>query len=311
MTSRRAIRCSACGAVALAPLFLILVTAQCAFSGLDAFGIPKDHPSQGLDASESGGDAATSVRDARGDTSPDAPRDARADASDASVVATMDASEASSEDAAVTVTVLPDTCPTGTIYSEPFTTNPLLPVPVDDAGDTAAPWIALSPNVSYVPPSGEVGGVLSLAYDTNQLNIQAWIGTRPQWTNYTVSVQVRIDDMANSNGNGGLTFRMVSTPPMPANNGGEMYYAGFSTNNVQLSSFNNGTWLPFGSAITASFSSGTFHTLVVTVSGTSIKFSVDGTQYFQTNDSTWALGSIGFRTYIAGMSYQNLTVTCD
>jgi hypothetical protein len=139
-------------------------------------------------------------------------------------------------------------------------------------------------------------------------NTQAWIGARPAWTNYTISIPVRIDS---TGGNGGINFRMEDPGPAnPPNDSGKMYYAGITTTGVQLGMENNG-WTQLSSA-TATFTSGTFYTLAVTANGSSLSVAVNGTTYINASmDSNFATGGFGLRTYQSGMSYGAVSVTCN
>jgi hypothetical protein len=233
------------------------------------------------DDSSSGGDSAPGIDSAPGadsGTGVDAGADAGSDA------------DSGSADAAPAVVFGPS-CPAGTVYAEPFTSDPI-------ADGTFLP---LTGSSTYDP----VQHTVSLA--AGSANTQLWLGPRPTWASYTVSASVRID-AASANGNGGFTFRMESSPSSPANNAGQMYYAGIATNQVILG-LENGNWTEF-SGPSATFTMGTFHTLDVTANGTSLSVSVDGTSYITYTDSTYTFGSFGLRTYALGMTYGAITVTC-
>jgi hypothetical protein len=274
-----------------------------------------DSGSSSADGSTSNGDAASAPdaaldadrsvdADSRGDSSGDVDSSTGIDSGvvdsgtggDSGVVdagADVDSGspDAGSPDAAPTVAFGPD-CPSGTTYTEPFTSDPV-------ADGTFLP---LAGSSTY----DAVHNTVSLA--SSSANTQLWIGPRPTWASYTVSARVRID-ATTSNGNGGFTFRMESTPASPSNNAGQMYYAGIATNQVILG-IENGNWTEF-SGPSATFVAGTFYTLSVTASGSALSVSVDGTTYI-TNyaDATYTLGSIGLRTYASAMTYGAITVTC-
>jgi Domain of Unknown Function (DUF1080) len=183
------------------------------------------------------------------------------------------------------------TCPTGTTFTEPFTADPV-------ASGTFAPLIG---PYTYNSASS------TLSLTAGNPNTQMWIGARDSWTNYTITAQIRIDS---TGGNGGITFRMESVPTSPANNAGQMYYAGIATNQAILG-LENGSWTEFEGP-TATFTVGTFYTLVVVANGGSLSMSVDGTSY-ATNytDSTFSVGSIGLRTYASGMTFGAISVVCN
>ena len=182
-------------------------------------------------------------------------------------------------------------CPTATVYSEPLTSDP----------------IADGVFTSLIGPSTYNSASDTISLGTGTPNTQLWIGPRPSWANYTISVPVRIDT---ANGNGGLNFRMESTPTNPPNDSGQMYFAGLTPALVQLGIENNG-WNQIASQA-GTFAQGTFYTLQVTAQGSSISVSVDGTAYITNHtDTTFTFGSFGLRTYNSGMTFGAITVTCQ
>jgi 3-keto-disaccharide hydrolase len=184
-----------------------------------------------------------------------------------------------------------DTCPTGTVYTESWGEDPF----------ASGVWTPIVGTQTY--NGGSVPPDESLA--SGNPNTQMWIGPRPSWTNYTISVPIRLDTP--SGGNGGINFRMqsVATP----NDSGQMYYVGIDTGEVQLGIENNG-WMEFAST-PATFGLGIFYTLEVAVSGSSISVTVDGANMTTYSDSTFAFGSFGLRTFVVGMTYGPVTVTCN
>jgi hypothetical protein len=120
---------------------------------------------------------------------------------------------------------------------------------------------------------------------------------------------VRIDATA-TNVNGGINFRMVDPGPAPPpNDSGQMYFAGIAPGAVQLGIENNG-WTQLA-LVTATIATGVFHTLSVTANGSALSIAVDGTTYVSNyTDSTFATGGFGVRTYLSGMSYGPISVTC-
>jgi hypothetical protein len=188
------------------------------------------------------------------------------------------------------------TCPTGTIYTEPFSSDPV-------ADGTLIPLAGTS-----------VYNAASNTFSLNEgnPNTQVWIGARPSWTNYTISVPMRIDTTINGSGqNAGISFRMESTPPDPApDNSGEMYFVGISSGEVEFGTL-TGSWTQI-SAMNATFVEGTFYTFEISVNGSTINVSVDGTSYVtNVSDSSFAFGSFGLRTWESGATYGAITVTCD
>ena len=113
-----------------------------------------------------------------------------------------------------------------------------------------------------------------------------------------------------SGGNGGITFRMESTPASPSNNGGDMYFAGIATNQVLLGT-ENGSWTELAGP-SATFAVGTFYTLEVTATGSTLSLSVNGTAYVTNDtDTTFTYGSFGLRAYSSGMTFGAISVTCE
>lgn len=240
-------------------------------------------------ASDSGHDAAVGA-----DSGTDAPADSGghggADAeAGPELDASADAADASDASSAVGFGT---TCAAGTVYSDPFATDPL----------ALGRWTTLIGPVTY----DATNHLLQLAQGTP--NTQAWIGARPAWTNYTVSVPIRIDSTVT--GNGGINFRMTDPGPAnPPNDSGKMYFAGINPTQVLLGLENTG-WTQLG-LVAATFTVGTFYTLTVTANGSSLSVAVDGTTYVTVTDTTIATGGIGIRTYLAGASYGTVSVTCN
>jgi hypothetical protein len=216
-----------------------------------------------------------------------------ADAGDAGDAAdageTTDSGADAGTDAGPTV-VFGATCPTGTTYTEPFTSDP----------------VANGTFLSLLGPSTYNASSSTFSLQTGSPNTQLWIGDRPTWANYTIIVPVRIDT---TGGNGGLTFRMESTPASPANNAGQMYYAGIAPNQVILG-IENGSWTELQGP-SATFAVGTFYTLQVTVIGSALSLSVGGTAYVTSEaDTSFTFGSFGLRTYSSGMTFGPINVSC-
>jgi hypothetical protein len=193
--------------------------------------------------------------------------------------------------------VFATSCPSGTVYAEPFTTNPL----------SLGTWIALIGQVTY----DSTNDLLALAVGAP--NTQAWIGARPNWANYIISVQVRIDAVGPTNTpNGGVNFRMVNPGPMdPPNDSGMMYFAGISPGDISLGMETNGSYTLLQSVKQSFSTTPAFHTLTISAIGSVLSVSADGTNYITVTDSTYPSGGIGFRTYDTAMSYESLSVTCQ
>jgi hypothetical protein len=192
--------------------------------------------------------------------------------------------------------IFADECPPGTTYTDTFAADPVL----------SGNWLLLSNSYTYNPdhtvslPAG--GGALA---NTSAL----WIGPRPNWTNYTVTVVVRPDTAMIDEG---VNLRMEYSPPYPAgDNMGQMYYAGILQSSVQSGNSSAGTWYQGPVASAAPFSLGTFYTIVATIRGSTLTVSVNGAQYITTPAPSLAYGSIGLRSWQSGATYSSVSVTCQ
>ena len=193
----------------------------------------------------------------------------------------------------VTCTGFGATCPAGTVYTESWVSNPF----------ASGRWTNIVGSETYNVTSIPLSESLLSVNTTTQM----WIGARPSWTNYTVSVPVRMDTGTSAD-NAGINFRMESVGT--ANDSGQMYFAGISTNQVLLGVQNNGNWTQYASN-SGTYNLGTFYTLQVVVSGSTIAVSVNGGNTLSYTSTTFATGSFGLRAYNLGMTYGPITVTCD
>jgi hypothetical protein len=185
-----------------------------------------------------------------------------------------------------------DTCPAGTTYADPLTSDPL----------TDGTLIPLAGPSTYDPASR----TLSLA--AGNPNTQLWIGPRPSWANYTVSVPIRLDT---PNGNAGINFRIQRATVGLPNDGGQMYFAGIEPGDAQVGTEVQGTYTQLARG-SGTFQMGTFYTLGVSVSGSRIEVTVDGAPYITNlTDTTFGYGSFGPRTYNSGATYGAMIVTCQ
>jgi len=143
-------------------------------------------------------------------------------------------------------------------------------------------------------------------------NTQMWIGSRPNWAAYTVSVPITLAD---NNGNAGVNVHIEAlTNPAP-NDSGALYFAGIEApgagNQVVIGAEVSG-WHPLTTA-PGTFNPGTPYTLQVTIAGNAISVSVDGTAYASFTDTTYDMvyGSMDIRTYNSTATYGPVTVTCN
>jgi hypothetical protein len=183
-------------------------------------------------------------------------------------------------------------CIQGEVYSSSFQSDPF------DSGV----WTGIAGMATYDSAAHE----LDLTGSTGN-QAQAWIGPRPSWTDYKISVRLAITMMPAPDGNAGINFRMSN--PGPTNYSGTMYYAGISPTEVQLGMENNGTYTLLISA-PLSISAATAHVLTVTAIGVSLVVAVDGTNYILWTDSTFSTGGFGLRTFEDQAAYESITVTC-
>ena len=298
-----------------------LIAAQdCGWGDLDSYG------AGGKDAGEPQPDAHV---DAKADTGTSA--DSGQGADDASVDSGTDSGEDSGidsgvdsgEDAGPILGFGPTdgTCPTGTTYTDPFTTDPV----------ASGNWQVLTPANVYTWSTG----LVNLPQGSGGTpNSQVWIGSRPNWANYTVSVSIHLVSGAGGGiaAGGGINFRMESASTNASNDGGMTYYIGISTSpsGVQLGYETGGaTGIDWHQATLANTPSGaptiingTTYQLVVSVSGptASLNVTVDGVAYLTnyvdpnaggSNPAPLTYGSFGLRTYLASATYSNLFVSCN
>ncbi|WP_327010109.1 pectate lyase [Dactylosporangium sp. NBC_01737] len=120
------------------------------------------------------------------------------------------------------------------------------------------------------------------------------------WTNYTVTARVRPDSLG-SNGLVGLLARAKSSTTF-------YRLALLPGNSVQLQAVNSGAVTVLGSA-SRTVSTGTWYTLGLTVSGSSITGTVDGATVGSGTSSVAGTGRIGVQTLFASASFDDVTVS--
>jgi hypothetical protein len=187
-------------------------------------------------------------------------------------------------------------CPAGTVYTDPFDFDPV----------ASGNWTLIAGSYTFDAANHAVTLVAG-----STLNGQMWIGPRPAWTNYTVSVPVTL----NANGNGGVNFRMENTPDPAPNDSGHMYLAGLWATGVQLSAETGGDASTFTSLATAAgtFSPTTSYVFQASVSGQAMKVNINGIQFVTDTDTTFNLahGAIGLHSYKSSLTFGPVTVTCN
>jgi hypothetical protein len=195
-------------------------------------------------------------------------------------------------------------CPTGTVYTDPFATDPIL------SGD----WALVASTYVFDP----LGHTITLN-DHNSSNAQMWIGLRPSWGAYTMSGTL---NMANGNGNAGFNVHIQSLPYPAPNDGGMMYFAGIKSGGggvesgaVIIGTETGGLGTAWNQVAekSATFVPGTNYLFQVAVSGSTVTASVDGVEYVTFTDTTYNLtfGSIAIRTYSSTVTFGPITVTCN
>jgi hypothetical protein len=238
-------------------------------------------------------DAAAPAKDANAPTDAVTPDASAIDAgSDAGSADAADAGRVDAAEAGLDTGTFGMDCPTGTTYYESFDSDP--------AKDGGA-WSLLAGSYSWSPGS--------VTLNAGSPNSQLWIGPRPNWTNYTVSTTITSGP---ANVNVGLNIRMEDSPSYPApNDSGHMYFVGFNTTSTILGAESNGMWTSLASP-PVTFTAGATHAVVVSVNGSLIKVSLDGTTCLNYTDSTFAVGSLGLRIFgSCTATYGPITVTCN
>src|SRR5688572_5010107 len=121
------------------------------------------------------------------------------------------------------------------------------------------------------------------------------------WTNYTVSVRVK---PLSFNG----TNRFVSVLARAQSDTSYYYLALRSNNTVELKKLVNGTATTFATAA-VTVTIGTWYTLALEVSGSTLRGSVNGGSALTATDSQYAAGPAGVNTFNATASYDDVLVT--
>jgi hypothetical protein len=146
-----------------------------------------------------------------------------------------------------------------------------------------------------------------------------WIGLRPNWTAYTMSGTVKLDEA--NYANGGFNVHIQTLPNPAPNDSGLMYWAGIlwtggSQGSVIIGAEaggSTGLWNQLAQTPVTFLQPGTDYLLEVAVSGSTVKVSVDHVQYTVFTDSSYDLtfGSVGIRTYNSTMTFGPVTIACN
>jgi hypothetical protein len=187
-------------------------------------------------------------------------------------------------------------CPTGTVYTDPFDFDPV----------ASGNWTVIAGGYTFDATNHTVTLV------GNTANTQLWIGPRPAWTNYTVSVPVTL---TTTGANGGVNIRMENVPNPAPNDSGHMYLAAMWPTGLELGAETGGdasAWTVLTSAA-GTFSPATSYVLQASISGQAMKVTINGIQFLTYTDNTFALahGSVGLHSYKSTLTFGPVTVTCN
>ncbi|GAA3305141.1 hypothetical protein GCM10020218_106160 [Dactylosporangium vinaceum] len=119
------------------------------------------------------------------------------------------------------------------------------------------------------------------------------------WTNYTVSARVKPASIG-SGGHAALLARASSSTTF--------YRLALLSGSVQLQAVNSGSVTVLGQ-VSRTVSTGTWYTLSLSVSGSTIAGSVDGTSVGSATNSSVAKGRIGVQTVYAAAAFDDVTVS--
>ncbi len=239
---------------------------------------------------------------------PDAVSDYRGEASvdagfEKAVDAGVDASDAGGDSGVVDATsdaapplYFGTDCPTGTVYTDPFDFDPV----------ASRNWTLVAGTYVFDATKHTV----TLA--AGNANAQMWLGPRPAWTNYTVSVAVTLNT---TNGNGGVNIRIEDVPDPAPNDSGHMYLAAMFATGVELGAETGGSgtaWTWFGNGA-GTFNPTTSYVMQTSIKGQAATVSVNGIQLFTYTDTQFDLtyGSIGLHSYESTVTFGPVTVTCN
>jgi hypothetical protein len=191
-------------------------------------------------------------------------------------------------------------CPSGTTYQDPFVLDPV----------ASGNWTLAAGTYTYAP-AGHTVTLYQVANGPSQL----WIGPRPNWNAYTVSVPV---SFPNITGNAGLNFHIENLPNPAPNNAGQMYFVGITpsrtTGSVDFGSESNTVWTDIH-PVAGTYDTGVTYQLQVQVNGNTVTASVDGTpvlsNFTDPSGANFTYGSIAIRTWNQTATFGPVTVRCN
>jgi pectate lyase len=153
----------------------------------------------------------------------------------------------------------------------------------------------------------KTGGSWSVVTDGTPAYRQASTGANARaqagdlgWTDYTVRARVKPSAFATAARSAGITARATSL---------SSYYALVLTGGgaVQLQRVVNGTVTTLGTAA-AGVTTGTWYTLALRVTGSTVAGSVNGTQLVQATDATFGAGRVGLVASYAAATFDDVVV---
>jgi hypothetical protein len=194
-------------------------------------------------------------------------------------------------------------CPVGTVYDDDFSTNPFAG-PTPRWTRVAAEWTWNAANKSITVSNLNPHGVI-------------WIGPRPNWRNYSVEVTQTgtAPAVPTDHGDVGPIFRVsnVGTGTPPPNNAGAMYLAASSFQSgfdMLFGRFEGGNWNERATA--SPFNVSGKITIRADAEGSNIRvfLGTATTPSITMSDNTYTTGSVGIRSYRAGVVIHRVKVTC-
>jgi hypothetical protein len=204
--------------------------------------------------------------------------------------------DGASVDAAPVGPIFGDECPTGTSYVDDFSSDPKGRW-IEGAGTWT--WSATDKTltVTNINPNGVI-----------------WIGARPKWVNYSVEMSIKVDTLNSSNsGNAGPLFRITNfgAPPYP-NNAGQMFLGAVVLNgsdDVIFGTENDG-WTQNNQIHNGATPVNQWLTIRTEAQGQAIKVYTNDTLRLSMNNSAYAFGSIGIKSYNLALSVRRVEVKC-
>ncbi|GHJ43452.1 hypothetical protein Cs7R123_07940 [Catellatospora sp. TT07R-123] len=152
------------------------------------------------------------------------------------------------------------------------------------------------------------GGTWSVATDGSSVLRQSGTGSdararagSPAWTNYTATARVKPTAFNGSN-------RFVALLARAQSNTSYYYLALRSNNTVELKKLVNGSSTTLA-ATTVTVSTGTWYTLSLSVSGATLRGTVNGGAALTATDTQFSTGSVGVATYYTSASFDDVTAT--